>query len=397
MDERLVIHVDMDAFYAAVEQRDNPQYRGKPVIVGADPKKRGVVSTASYEARRYGVHSAMPIAEAFRLCPHGIYLRCDMAKYRRVSRQIHQVFARYTPEIEPISLDEAFLDVTKSARLFGGVQQIGREIQQAIQQELGLTASVGISYNKFLAKLASDLEKPKGFVVIEKEDIQKKVWPLPVRKLWGVGPKVEQTLLRIGLDTIGKVAAANCTTLEKTLGSMGPHLHRLANGIDNRPVEPYRDAKSAGKEVTFETDVADRERLLATLARLAESVGYRLRRERLKGYTVTLKLRDEDFKTFTRNSTLDNATNLDSIIYREAAQLLDKVYDGTKKVRLLGVTVSNLTRVQEEQMQIFMDHQEKEIRLTTAVDEIKSKFGHGSITRARVVSLPGKGPGGQQD
>ena len=255
--QRAIMHIDMDAFFAAVEQRDNPELKGKPVIVGGSVESRGVVSTASYEARTYGVHSAMPMTEAHRLCPNGIYLPVDMQKYRRVSRQIMDIFHRFTPEVEAISLDEAFLDLTESLRLFGSAEEIGRKIKQLIREELQLTASVGLSYNKFLAKLASDMDKPDGFYQIRPEDLQEKVWVLPVRRMMGVGPKTAQMLEKMGVTTIGQLAGMNAGLLEHILGKQGLVMHEVANGIDNRPVEPVRESKSVGRETTFARDIQE--------------------------------------------------------------------------------------------------------------------------------------------
>ena len=267
-----IMHVDMDAFYAAIEQRDNPELKGKPVIVGGTIESRGVVSTASYEARKYGVHSAMAMTEAHRRCPDGVYLPVDMQKYRRVSRQLMEIFHRFTPDVEAISLDEAFLDLTGSQKLFGPAEEIGMEIKRLIREELQLTASVGLSYNKFLAKLASDMDKPDGFYRILPEELEEKVWPLPIRRMMGVGGKTSQMLEQMGVTTIGQLAKVNTGLLEHLLGKQGVVMHQVANGIDDRRVEPVRESKSVGRETTFPQDICEQyllETILFTLAELA--------------------------------------------------------------------------------------------------------------------------------
>jgi len=316
MSARSIIHVDMDAFYAAVEQRDNPELQGKPVVVGgADPTKRGVVSTASYEARKYGVRSAMSLREAYRRCPDGIYLPVNMKKYKAVSEKIFQLFFEYTPLVETIALDEAFLDVTGSTRLFGPAEKIGREIKARIKEEMNLVASIGISYNKFLAKLASDLDKPDGFLVISRKNFQQLVHPLPLKRLWGVGEKMEQKLKAFGFKTIGDVAAASPLLLRKQFGVFGEHIYLLSNGINEREVVPDHEAKSVGRETTFPEDVEDRENLLAVLMQLVEDVCYRLRTNHFWGRCITVKIRYENFETHTRQVTMDHLTNSESEVF----------------------------------------------------------------------------------
>ncbi|WP_088553768.1 DNA polymerase IV [Calderihabitans maritimus] len=386
MKERKIIHVDMDAFYAAVEQRDNPALRGKPVIVGGDPRGRGVVSTASYEARRYGVRSAMPLREAYRLCPHGIFLKVNMHKYREVSAQINRIFQEYTPLVETISLDEAFLDVTGSTVIFGEAEEIGWRIKQRIKKEIGLTASVGVAGNKFLAKLASDLQKPDGFVVIRPEKVEEILHPLPVSRLWGVGKKTEEKLLSLGIKTIGDLARLPEPLLQQHFGFQGKELARLARGIDERLVEPSREAKSIGREVTFPLDIWETEVLEATLLELAESVGWRAREAGVRGRTVTLKLRYADFQTVTRSRTLNSPTALDNEIYAVGKKLFQEVYRPGQKVRLLGLTLSQLNR-QKEQLSIFCAQQEREEKVARALDDIRSRFGSRAITRARLLNF----------
>jgi len=382
---RQIIHIDMDAFYAAVEQRDNPELRGKPLIIGGQPNSRGVVSTASYEARRYGVRSAMPLAQAYRRCPQGIFMPGDHGKYRAVSRQILAIYREYTPLVEPLALDEAFLDVTGCEKLFGRAEEMGWCIKERIRKEVGLTASVGVAHNKFLAKLASDLKKPDGFVVVRPDRIREFLQGLPVSRLWGVGEKTAAQLEALGLKTIGQVAQLPVEALEDKLGSWGRQLYYLARGIDDRPVKSCQQVKSVGHETTFHRDVNNKELLLTTLLDLTLETGRRLRRKGLAGRTVTLKLRYSDFETITRAATLEEATDSDNMIFSTVSGLLEREYSG-KLVRLIGVTVSKLSlKDQEGQLALFDERREKEEKLTGAMDKIKDKYGEGIITRARLL------------
>ena len=385
--ERRIIHVDMDAFYAAVEQRDNPELRGQPVIIGGKPQSRGVVSTASYEARKYGIRSAMPLIEAYRLCPQGIFVPPDHSKYRRVSDEIMQIFQHYTPLVEPISLDEAFLDVTGCQRLFGDSLQIAQGIKAQIKSQLDLTASIGIAANKFLAKIASDLEKPDGLVVINRENIAKIIWPLSVQKLWGIGSKSAARLVDLNIKTIGQLARSSPDLLAKTLGSWGLEVYHLANGIDERPVIPERDAHSIGHETTFSQDIKDQEYLTRVLLEIAQDVGWRLRRAGLCGKTVTLKVRYPDFKTITRSHTLSTEFNQDDVIYQEAVKLLIVNHLSQKSIRLIGITVSGLIREEKvkQQFSLFTEKEDKSKNLYQALDKINIKFGRKTITRARLL------------
>jgi len=274
----MIIHADMDAFYASIEERDRPELVGKPVIVGGSPEKRGVVSAANYVARKYGVHSAMPAVTARRLCPYGIYLSPRIDYYAEVSRQIRDIFERFTPLVEPLSLDEAFLDVTGSEGLFGPAVEIGRQIKQAIREELRLVASVGVAPNKFLAKIASDLKKPDALVVVEPDKVPEFLDPLPVERLWGVGRESSKVFQRLGIRTIGQLRQCPLDMLQARFGSSGEHLWELAHGRDERPVVPEREAQSISNETTFEHDIADMDVLRAWLVDLTEQVGCRLRR-----------------------------------------------------------------------------------------------------------------------
>jgi len=381
---RKILHVDMDAFYASVEQRDDPSLMGKPVVVGGRPNSRGVVSAASYEARKYGIRSAMPVAEAARRCPSAVFLPVNGQKYREVSWQIRQIFLTYTPMVEPLSLDEAFLDVTGSTSLFGPADLIALTIKQRIQQELNLTASVGLACNKFLAKLASDLKKPDGFVVVHPNRIQEFLDPLTVERIWGVGEKTAEQLHNHNVKTVRDLRSLELKFLTKLFGSLGSQLYQLAQGIDDRPVESDRVVKSIGRETTFETDIADPDVLETTLLKLAVHVGRSLRKEALRGKTVTLKVRYADFRTLTRSRTLLRATDLDDVIYQEACSLLREL-SLKQPLRLIGVTLSNLTDQIQNQLSLFEEPQLEKENLTKVLDSVKEKYGEKSITRARLL------------
>lgn len=382
MGARTILHLDMDAFYAAVEQRDRPELRGKPVIVGADPKGgrgRGVVSTASYEARRFGVGSAMPVSQAYRLCPEGVYLPVDMEKYSAVSRQILDTMRRYTDQVEPISIDEAFLDVTASERAFGDGETIARRLKADIVRETSLTASVGVATSKLVAKIASDLRKPDGLVVVPPGGEAAFLSPLPVRRLWGVGPKMEERLAALGVATIGDLARLAPERLERRLGSHGLDLLQLARGLDERPVEGGGEAKSLGQEHTYGEDTADPQRLRATLLDLADGVARRLRAHGLRGRTVTLKYRDETFHTVTHAETLAHALDSGGELFEAAWRLFAHVH-GRRKVRLLGIYVSGFA--QPPQLDLFPAEPSKADLLR---DRVESRFGEGSLTRASLL------------
>ena len=375
----------MDEFFAAVEKLDRPQLRGKPLLVGGDPSARGVVSTASYEARRFGCHSAMPMAQAVRLCPQAVVLPVRMRRYAAVSGQVFALFDRFTPLVEPLSIDEAFLDVTGSQRLLGDAERIAREIRRTIREELHLTASVGVAPNKFLAKLASDLDKPDGLTVITPETIHATLDPLEVRKLWGVGPAAAERLAVLGVATIGDLRRLPSRLLRERLGDAGDHLARLARGLDDRPVTPDGRAKSIGQEQTFATDVADLDQLRQILADQADHVARRLRRSRLRARTVTLKLRYGDFTTLTRSMTRSEATDLSDDLRAMAAGLLTTwARQAFAPLRLLGVTASGLAAGAGRQLELFADPaRQKARRVDEALDAIKAKFGTGSVRRGR--------------
>jgi DNA polymerase IV len=386
---RVILHVDMDAFFAAVEQRDRPELRGKPVIVGADPKAglgRGVVSTASYEARPFGVTSAMPISRAYRLCPTGVFLPVDMDKYAHVSDQMMEILGRFTDLVEPLSIDEAFLDVTGSRRALGDAEAIARALKRAIHEELDLTASVGVATCKLIAKIASDMRKPDGLVIVPPGSEASFLAPLPLLRLWGIGPKTEERLVKAGLHTIGDLARCAPTTLERRLGTHGQDLIQLARGIDERPVSAgSAEAKSLGQEHTFDKDVADRERLRRTLLAVADNVAHRLRERKLAGRTVTLKYRDASFSTLTRAATLPQAAADAQTLFDTAWRLLLAVHKD-QSVRLLGISVSGFEA--EPQLALFAEPPATS-RVDRLQDAVLQRFGDGALTRASLLGKLG--------
>ena len=331
----------MDAFYAAVEQRDRPELRGKPVIVGGAPDKRGVVATASYEARPFGIHSAMPAATARRLCPHAVFLRPRFEVYRQVSRQIRAIFQRYTEQIEPLSLDEAYLDVTDSTLLHNSASLIAQDILQTIQRETRLSASAGVSYNKFLAKLASEVNKPNGFYLITPEQGPAFVEQLPIGKFHGIGKKTEAKMQQLGIRTGADLKNWPLERLLQTFGKVGQHFYHIARGLDARPVVSERPYKSLGSETTFEKDLDAVDEMLQQLRQLATDVVENLQRKQLRGYTVTLKVKFDDFQQVTRSQTVSQPLLTLQDIDRWLPELLRRTEAGARKVRLLGVTVSN--------------------------------------------------------
>ncbi|MDZ7373105.1 MAG: DNA polymerase IV [candidate division KSB1 bacterium] len=396
---RIIFHIDMDAFFAAIEELDNPNLRGKPVVVGADPKGgkgRGVVSTANYEARKYGIRSAMPISEAYRRCPHAVFLPVRGERYHEVSRQIMALLKQYTPLLEPVSIDEAYLDMTHSPRLFGPPEQVAREIKKRIREVTGgLTASVGVAPNKFLAKVASDLQKPDGLVVVPEDRIEEFLWPLPVGRLWGVGERTEPILESLGLRTIGDVARTSPEELVRRFGSWGYQLWELAHGRDNRPVVPTWKAKSISQETTFERDIDDEEAMVQTLLYLADGVTRQLRDEGLRGRTITVKIRLEDFSTFTRSQSLEVPTDRFADVSRVVLDLFRRFDRRGQRVRLLGVGVSNFER--EHRQLTFLDQlEESRDRVDEIIDLVRRKFGESSIQRGITAGRgkrKGKAPG----
>jgi len=378
----------MDAFYASVEQRDHPELRGRPVIVGADPRGRGVVSAASYEARRFGVHSAMPIGRAARLCPGGVFLPVDMDKYAGVSRQIMAILAEFTPLMEPISIDEAFLDVSASRDLLGDGPTIAQKIKVRVREAVALTASVGVAANKFIAKVASDLEKPDGLVVVPTGAEAAFLAPLAISRLWGVGKVTAAELESVGVRTIGQLAVIPEAHLRARFGENGALLKALASGLDDRPVEPFAPPKSMGAEETFDRDHSDVDRLHATLRGQAERVARELRAEGYAGRTVTLKLRFADFSTITRRHTAD-PTQDGLRIYQEARALFDRIAL-RQPIRLIGLSVSELGRPGQGQLPLLAPDTARRERLAHALDRLSERFGEDSI---RPASLLGRNRG----
>ena len=379
------VGVQSPDLHHSVEQLDDPDLIGKAVIVGGNPKKRGVVSAASYEARKFGVHSAMPMSQAVRLCPDAIVLPVRMKRYVELSQQIHTIFQRFTPQIEPISLDEAFLDVIGSLQLFDSAEKIGRDIKHQIKEQLGLVASVGIATNKFLAKLASDLDKPDGFVIITEENKQLILDPLSVSRIWGVGKVTERALKSKGINTIGQLRKTPIEILQSVFGDQTPHMLRLAKGIDNREVESSREAKSVSSEQTFATDITDKEILLGVLLNQVEDVAQRLRTNNLETKTITLKLRYDDFRTITRSNTFVHPTNITKILWQEAQEVfLTWHKKSAGALRLLGFGASGLQKAGGNQQQLFPEpEQEKQKRLDEAFDKIRGKFGHDALRRGK--------------
>lgn len=380
--QRWIIHADMDAFYASVEQRDHPEYQGKPVIVGGK-SNRGVVAAASYEARQYGVHSAMPIMEAKRRCPQGIYVVPQISKYAEISAQIVHIFADFSPRIETLALDEAFLDVTGMELLYGDVMHIARQIKSRVYAELGLIVSVGVAVNKFLAKLASAHRKPDGLVIIRPGEELDFLAPLPISRLWGVGKVTEKKLKLLQVDSVGKLRQIDPYTLERTLGKAAIELYNLAWGRDERPVIPDREAKSIGNEDTFETDIEQPDEIRTKLLDLAERVGWRVRKEGLAGKTITLKVRFSSFRTITRSVTLQGPVSLDEVIYEIALQLMDKIII-KEGIRLLGVSVSNFSQ-RSTQLCLFNEVTEKREKIASTMDELKERFGTEIVKRGRLL------------
>jgi len=337
MAELRVVHIDMDAFYAAVEQRDNPQYKGKPVIVGGDPKGRGVVSTASYEARKFGIHSAMSCKRAAELCPGAIFLPVNMNKYKKESRKIHTIFRKYTPIIEPISIDEAFLEIKK-----GNAVEIARKIKEDIYQCTCLTASVGVSYNKFLAKLASDMKKPDGFTVITPDDAQRILPELPIRKIWGVGEKTEKELNNIGIFTVRDLLQYDHEFLIRNWGRRAHELILLCQGIDYSPVRVEHEVKSMGEETTLKEDTRNLDVLKNYLKDFSQAISYRMANKGIKCRTITVKIKYNDFRVITRGTTLDRATDSPHVLYKHSSEILSRRVPLIKPIRLIGLQVSNL-------------------------------------------------------
>ena len=392
--KKRIAHLDMDAFFASIEQRDNPLLRGKPVIVGGTAESRGVVSTCSYEARAYGVHSAMPIREAQRKCPYGIFIEGNGAKYVSASRQLVKILLRFTPRVEPVSIDEAFLDISGANRLYGTEENLAGLIKATIHRELGLTATIGIAPNKIMAKIASDLKKPDGLTIVRDNEIESKIYPLPVSAMWGVGKRTIPVLRKLGITTIGDLARTSEETLKKWFGKNGVVLVQMAKGeVDSAVLRPsdIPDEKSIGHEHTFSRDIDDFEELTGELRLLAQLVGRRMRKHGFVGKRVTLKYRYENFETHTHQMTLLLSTNLDDIIYLSVRKLLQEKLQKGRKIRLLGISVSLLSRQDEDLFLPLSFLEEKQIekrkKLFSTLDQLKDHYGEMIITNASVLKL----------
>ena len=382
MPARKIIHVDLDAFFASVEQLDNPELKGRPVIVGGSIKERGVVSTASYEARAFGVQSAQPIARARKLCPQGVFLRVRMDRYREISRRVLKILSFCTPKVEPASIDEAFLDITGCEKLFGKAEDIAREIKTRIKTEVGLTCSLGVAPNKFLAKVASGMQKPGGLVIVKDNEKESFLANLPVGKIWGVGKVTQRELQQMGIYTIRQLGELSFSELQKTFGRIGARLYNLSHGIDRTPVLTDRKIKSMSSETTFPHDISERKVLEKTLYELSVKVSKRLRNKGLEAKSIQLKVRFSDFTTFTRSHTYREATNLTEFIWQRAKELLDKKVDlSSRKVRLIGLAVFNLGA--QRQMELFVP--EKMQRLEVALEKIEKKYGIRGIRKGRTL------------
>jgi len=393
MPSRLIVHVDMDAFFAAIEQRDNPAYKGKPVIVGADPKKglgRGVVSTCSYEARKFGIYSSLPISTAYKLCPQAIFLPVNMEKYTDVSRQIYNMLNAFTPLIEAVSIDEAFLDITGSFHLFGTPLDACKLIKEKIKKETGLNSSLGLASTKMAAKIASDICKPDGLLEVPAEKLLDFLWILPVEKISGLGRKSKEILNERGMYTIKDLAKQKKDYLVSIFGKSGEYFWRLANGMDESEVSREHEVKSVSSETTFEKDTFDREFINRALFTLCGDVSHKLRADRIKARTITLKIRLPGFKTYSRAVTIQKATSFIDEIYKTAKKIYDNFIpsEGGKmmKIRLVGVKASGLMP-QEEKDSLFdgaMDRKKEDMH--KAVEAIKGKFGDKGIFRAAEIN-----------
>lgn len=379
----MILHVDMDAFYASVEERDRPELAGKPLVVGGSRTGRGVVAAANYAARRYGIHSAMPTVQAFRACPDLVSIPPRINYYAAISRQIREIFYRFTPLVEPLSLDEAFLDVAGCDKLFGSGPEIGRQIKSAIFRETGLVASVGVAPNKFVAKIASDIGKPNGFVIVKPEEVQEFLDPLPVGRIWGVGKVTESLFNKVRLRTIGDLRRVELDHLTRCFGSHAEHYYNLARGRDERKVIPDREAKSISHERTFEFDLLDRDVLRARARDLTDQVMRRLRRHKIRGRAIHLKVRFANFQTVTRSRTFSQPVDGTSEAWLAVEELLAAAVPRQHAgIRLLGVGLSQLEQGKQTQLSLFDSQSDrKEKRLDAVADEIERKFGAGALSR----------------
>jgi len=389
MDGRAILHVDMDAFYASVEQRDDPSLRGRPVIVGGTGG-RGVVAAASYEVRRFGVHSAMPVREALRRCPDAVCVPPRIGHYAAVSEQIFAVFREFTPLVQGLSLDEAFLDLTAGVGSLGDGEQVAREIKRLIRERTELTASVGVAPNKLVAKIASDLRKPDGLVVARPDEVRALMDPLPIRKLFGLGAKTAPKVEALGIRTLGELRQASAARLRPIFGRYTERVQQRAAGIDDRPVVPDRDEKQISAEETFDVDIADHAKLRTEIARLADKTGARLRSRQLLAGCITVKIRRRDFTTFSRQRHIEPSTQETRVIASVATALLDAWLASQPRaaLRLLGVGVSELA--EQRQADLFVAQESQRNRqLDATVDEIHARFGRNALARASTLEAAG--------
>ncbi len=384
---RRIIHIDLDAFFVSVEQALNPQLRGKPVVVGGRPDRRGVVASASYEARTSGLHAGMPLATASRLCPEAIFIEGSFSRYRDASRKFMTILADFSPDLEPVSLDEAYLDATGFESIYGSTHQMAENVKQRIKNELGLPASVGIASGKVVAKIAAELSKPDGLLEVAAGDERSFLAPLPIARLPGVGKKTERILNGLGINTIGELANMSLSALKSHFGAFGELLHRYASGIDDREVEPPTGAKSISRETTFGNDTQDRSLLEATLRYLGERVGADLRQRGNQARCITLKLRYADFTTITRRHTLSQAADSDQSIFDTGLKLLKKELSGEKRpVRLIGIGVSSLVEA-GRQLDMLDSSAQRLERLNRVIDRIRNKYGFSAIQTGRTLPL----------
>lgn len=386
---RKIIHIDMDAFFAQVEQRDHPEYKNKPLIVGG-PLNRGVISSASYEARKFGLHAGMPLSRAKRLCPEGIFVPVDMEKYLEESRKIRQIFFQFTPLVEIVGCDEGFLDVTGCEKLFGSDLEIAKKIKGKIYEQTNLTSSAGIGPNKFLAKLASNIGKPNGLMVLENSpEMIEKIRRLPVSYVWGVGRVTCEGLNSMGIKTIGDLSKIPVEILKARFGqSLGNFMNEMSNGIDDREVIPYQEPKSIGREITFSKDIDNLETLKSVLLFLSQKLSLNLHSKKYMGRTLTIKIRYSDFKTFTKRITLKNYTSAIFDIYKSSLNLLKEVDLLRKKIRLLGLSVGGLKSSSMLENSLFKEEYRGE-KLTDAIEKISDKYGENKLT---VAGIKGKKP-----
>ncbi len=388
--KRYILHVDMDAFFASVEQRDNPDLRNKPVIIGANPRGgggRGVVSTCSYAARKFGVCSSMPISIAYRKCPHGVFLPVRMKKYQEVSLVVQRIFYEFTPLVEMVSIDEAFLDISGSYHIFKTPLAAAIAVQQRIKDKTGLTASVGLAPNKAVAKIASDMNKPEGLTEVKHKEVTKFLTPLDVEKIWGLGRKSTQILNKMGINTIGQLDGTDIRVLHKAFGKNAYRWQKLARGKDDSQVEASDGMKSLSNEITFEKDTQDIKYIEGALMNLSEKVSFRLRKSGLKSKTITLKIRLEGFQTYSRSVTISNSTNFSDTIYKIIKKLFGEFWLSGRKIRLLGVRLTNFVGTDDSENIFQEPFYEKKKRICMAVDKMKNKFGSRIVYRATAAGF----------